>query len=262
MSVLRLFTKTYIDDLPWLQKATKSVDHFCTDDEIEWVIVGDEATRARIYNDIVLYGTLQKTKHRMYDVGNLWPEALQIPQGYMAQQWVKMHAHRAYPKGLFWSWDSDVIATKPFSYKDFMGPSGRPIYWFSQFNALIQGGDKDVHERRRQVMKEIFGMNEISFEWMRCMPIPMIGEILEHGSHRNEWKKSYEMMKQNRQGFSEFNVIGQFAHLYFPDAFEWRNTFNYPSTWSGPIDHESAFINQSWSYGGITEAIHQFINAL
>lgn len=272
MSILRLFSKSWINDYPWLKLAIKSVLKLSTE-PVDWTIVGDAGSRHDI--EAVVLQAVQEAKgmlkYKIVEVPDLWPEASAIGNGYLSQQWVKMNAHMIMGDDLFWNWDSDVIACRPFSSQTFIGKSGRPIHWFSQFNSIMSGADRGAHEARIAMMKEVLQLPEISFEWMRCMPIPMYGQILRNGSSRREWKKSFEMLRAGDHRFSEFNIIGQFSHLYFPDAYEWKNAEAQGPTWSGGYveggvgsgfiqDH--ACIMQAWSWGGIPPHVQSFVDGL
>lgn len=269
---LRLFTKSWINDYGWLKQAIKSVLKLSTE-PVDWTIVGDQGSGMAI--ETVVEQAVQEAKASLrfsiHEVQEFWPECSYISNKYLAQQWIKMNAHMAMGDDLFWNWDSDVIAVKPFSSQSFIGKSGRPIYWFSQFNSLMNASDNAAHQNRMAMMKEVMGMPEISFEWMRCMPIAMYGQILRNGSSRIEWKRSFEMMKSGDPRFSEFNVIGQFSHLYFPDAFEWRNAETSGPTWAGGIIDVNApkaefqghaLVSQGFSWGGLPNNVEAFVNAL
>lgn len=270
--MINLFSKTWVNDYPWLKLAMTSVAKLCTED-ISWTIVGDPGSKQDLEKVVVQASQASKknVSVRIFESQEHWPEVSGISNGYLAQQWIKMTSHRVMGNDLYWNWDSDVIAIKPLSSQSFIGKSGRPIYWFSQFNSIMDGADRPAHEARISMMKEVLGMNEISFEWMRCMPVPMYGEILKCGSARNEWNKSFQMMKAGDHRFSEFNVIGQFSHLYFPDAYEWKNAEASGPTWSGGYipggvgsgafqDH--AIISQCWSWGAVPPHIQEFVDQL
>lgn len=270
--MLRLATKTWINDYPWLKLAIKSVLKMSTD-PVDWTIIGDKGSKQDL--EIVVLQAVQESKgvlrYRIHEVEEFWPECAYIGNKYLAQQWIKMNLHMVMGDGLFQNWDSDVIACKPISVQTFMGKSGKPVYWFSQFNSLMNGADASAHQSRIAMMKEVMGLPEITMEWMRCMPIAMYGSILRTASTRHEWKKSFEMMKAGDARFSEFNIIGQFSHLYFPDAYEWKNAEAMGPTWSGGYveggvgsgafqDH--AVVAQGWSWGGIPPHIEKFVNEI
>lgn len=268
---LRLVTKSYSKDLPWLDLSIKSVLHFCAE-PIEWHIIVDDPDLydlSQLVDNAVKKSYREDVKFFHYGMNRDWPEAASMG-GYYGQQFTKMHLHRRI-EGVFWSIDSDVIAQRPFTHKDLVGPTGKQIMWFSQFNSLMGGADDAAHRARQEVIKQVFHIPEAPHEWMRAMPIPMQSEILRCGSSRQEWADSINMMNNSNPGFSEFNIIGEFSHQYFPDSYEWRNAEIAGPTWaggyvqggygSGRHDGISIF-TQSWSYGGISDEMKNWVNSL
>lgn len=278
---LRLFSKTWQNDYPWLKLAIKSVLKLSTE-AVDWTIVGDQGSRHDL--EAVVLQAVQESKgmlkYKVAEVPDYWPEAEHIGNGYLRQQWVKMNAHKIMGDDLFWNWDSDVIATKPFSSSTFIGKAGKPIYWISQFNSLMNGADRPAHEGRIELLKTIFGLHsiprdymssEVSFEYMRCMPIPLYGNLLKQCSDRTEWKRSFDILKSGDHRFSEFNVIGKAFHILFPEAFEWRNPESQGPSWSGGYVEggvgsgcfqEHAMISQCWSWGSVPPHIQAFVDGL
>lgn len=261
---LPLFVKTWVNDWPWLKQAMISVQKTCKDD-IKWNICIDDGTRGEFVK--VISQVEQESKRYLrcgvHETSELWPEALRIQNGYLRQQWIKMNSHMAMGDDIFWIWDSDLIAMRAFSRSDFCGFGDKPIYWFTQFNAMMGGSDDNAHRVRMQMIKEIYGVPDVPFEWMRCIPIPQIGGILRHASSTSYWKKAFDMLYANDQRFSEFNVIGQFCHMYFPDAFDWRNTHNYPGkTFSGPMGDKNFIVSQGFSWGGMPQNVSDFVSKL
>lgn len=278
---LRLFSKTWVNDYPWLKLAIKSVLKLCKE-SVDWTIVGDAGSRGDL--EAVVQQAVQESggalRYRLWEVSEHWPEALGMGNGYLQQQWVKMNSHMVMGDDLYWNWDSDVIATKPFSSKTFCGESGRPIYWISQFNSIMNGADRPAHEGRISLLRTIFGLSaipneymssEINFEYMRCMPIPLYGNLLRQCSSRIEWNRSLEVLKNGDHRFSEFNVIGKAFHILFPETFEWRNAESQGPSWSGGYveggvgsgqfqDH--AIISQCWSWGHVPPHIQAFVDGL
>lgn len=273
---MKLFTKTWQNDWPWLKLAITSVLKTCRE-PVDWRIVCDDGTRGEV--EKVITQAKQSAKSRDLDsfevveVSEKFPEALQIQSGYMRQQWVKMNAHRVMGPDLFWNWDSDVIAVKPFDRGTFCNPQGKPVHFFTQLNHLIMT-EKDptaieAHKGRRHITEICLDYNHVCFEFMRCMPAPLIGEILQHASTQREWERAYAVMKSGDHRLSEFNIIGQYCHLYYPDAFEWKNASNH-ETWSGGYVLEGdkivyqahAYVAQGWSWNGIPNEVAKFVEAL
>lgn len=261
---MKLFVKTWQNDFQWFKQAMISVIKTCKE-PVEWSICIDDGTK----NDFgkvlvqVTQETFKPVNAHVYETSQMWPESMYIQNGYLRQQWIKMNAHKVMGNDLFWIWDSDLIAQRPFSSEDFMDKGGKPIYWFTQFNSILGGTDDNAHLGRIQMIKDIYGIPEVPFEWMRCIPIPQIGGILRHAAGTSYWSKAHQMLCAGDARFSEFNVIGQFCHQYFPDAFDWRNTHNYPGkTFSGPLGDKNFIVSQQWSWGGASEAATEFVKNL
>lgn len=277
--IMKLFTKTYRGDLEWLKLAIKTVDRFCQQ-PLEWTMVVEDEDLFELRQFI--FGKFweksrelgpKARKFSIYGIKDYWPEAVQISNGYLRQQWIKMNAHKVMGNDFFLNWDSDVIAVRDFSEADFRGKSGRPIHWFTDYNHLITT-EKDptaltAYQARRALAGVIYGW-PIPFEWMRCMPMPCFGEILRCGSGTPYWNQMFEMCEKQTPGFSEFNFIGEFANKFFPDAFEWRNAENSGPTWSTGyvqkdaetlVFQEHGIVSQGWSYGGIPDVLKKWVDA-
>jgi hypothetical protein len=261
---LKLFIKTWVNDWQWVKQAMISVNKTCRD-EVHWNICIDDGT-AEEFAKVCIQVTQESPKKNnilVKEVSTLWPDAMKIKEGYLRQQWIKMNANRMMGDHIFWIWDSDLIAQKVFQMHDFCGFGGKPIYWFSQYNSILGGSDDNAHRSRIQMIKDIYGVPDVPFEWMRCIPIPQIGGILRHASETSYWKKAFDMLVAGDARFSEFNVIGQFCHQYFPDAFDWRNTHNYPGkTFSGPLGDKNFFVSQGYSWNGMPESVSEFVKKL
>ena len=278
---MKLFSKTWQNDWPWLKLAITSVLKTCTE-PIDWRIVCDDGTREDVKKVIDQALQAAPSKHgegyrkdtfEVVEVSERFPEAMKIQSGYMRQQWVKMNAHKVMGSGIFWNWDSDVIAVKPFGSSIFCNPQGKPVHFFTPLNNLLMT-EKDptaieAHKGRRHITEICLDYNHVCFEFMRCMPAPLIGEILAHASTQREWDRAYEVMKSGDHRLSEFNIIGQYCHLYYPDAFEWKNASNY-ETWSGGyvlqgekiVYQQHAYVAQGWSWNGIPAEVAKFVEEL
>lgn len=256
---MNLFSKTWINDLPWLKLAIKSVSRKCNEN-VEWHIAIEEDDFDKLIE--IIDPSIKNIDFKLHKLCDKWPEWKQFSNGYMRQQWVKMTSHRVMGDKIFWHWDSDLIAKRLFDSNSFIGAIGRPIYWFSQFNSIADPANPMAGIERREMLKEVFQIQDPSFEWMRCLPMPCNGGILSHLEGRPEFTRSVQMMKNGDARFSEFNVIGQFSLMYFPDAYEWRNTFNYPRTWGGPIDDPEAIVCQFWSWSNDTSEAEKLVENL
>lgn len=265
---MKLFVKSWINDFQWLKQAMISVHKTCLE-PVDWTICVDDGTTGQFDQVIaqVHQESGDKSSYRScqtFETSSLWSDSLKIQNGYLRQQWIKMNSHRAFPENdVFWIWDSDLIAMRPFSSRDFTNSDGKPIYWFTQFNSILGGRDDGAHLGRIQMIKEIFNIREVPFEWMRCIPIPQFAGILRHAAGTSYWNDAFNMLVKGDERFSEFNVIGQFAHQYFPDAFDWRNTHNYPGkTFSGPMGDKNFIVSQGHSWSGMPSAVSDYVKTL
>lgn len=242
---MKLFTKSWAGDFQWLYLAIDTVKKHAKE-KVFWTVVVDHGQMASLKlpeADNIIFQVCEAQQH--------WADCSELAGGgYIAQQWIKMNAHRVMGDGYFLNWDSDVMALRDFTSKDFMNPAGKPILWFTPFNDIIAGGDAAVHQARQSYIRSVFQLQEAPFEWMRCMPIWMNGTILRVGSERKEWAIVKEMLRKNEVGgLSEFNLIGQLSNLYFPDAYDYKNTQTSEPTWAGPLDSKTAIVSQLWSWG-------------
>lgn len=244
--MLRLFTKSYSRDLPWLQLAIESVNLRCQE-RVAWTIVVDRGEKDQLVSKLP---KTDKIIFQVHEIQEHWGDAAELGSGYIQQQWVKMTAHRVMGTDYFLNWDSDVAALRNFNSSDFKNQAYKPILWFTPFNDLMTGGDEAVHRLRQDYIKNIFHLEEAPFEWMRCMPIWMHGEILRIGESRPEWRRTHMNMRSDMvAGLSEFNLIGQMSNMLFPDAYDYKNTQTSNPTWAGPTDSKTAVVSQFWSWG-------------
>lgn len=256
---MKLFTKTWRRDLIWLKWAFRSVYKYC-DEPVIWHVITENDTTGTVQNiaDECARDSNSSFPHKIIVHGlDLWPETKLIHDTYMSQQWIKMTADRVVGNDLVWNWDSDVFAQKHFSEADFLGANKLPIYWFSELDRFKGSNDYSVLRQRADLLETIFG-SKVSREWMRCMPIPLIGSILKEGYRSDIWNKCYKECAAGNRGFSEFNAIGQFNYLYFNGSFDWRNADDTGPTWGGNKG-DNSIVFQNWSWGGETAEIRSWI---
>lgn len=255
---MNIFTKTYLGDFPWIELAVYSVLRHCTE-PVNWYVAVERLNRAQL--DEVLSRAVGHFKDKRsgdsfqtFDSELVWPESQNIVDGYMRQQWIKMNVHRLVGDHLIWNWDSDVMAKKPFNSSD-LERNGKPIWWWDDINHLINGG---YPQERRSVMNQVMG-GEIGKEYMRCMPIPLLGSALNHGSASDAWKRSFNMCATNQRAFSEFNILGEYCFRNFNDHFSWINAQNEGPTWQGEHNDPTKITYQAWSWGGVNDGIRDLV---
>lgn len=190
-----------------------------------------------------------------FDSEIVWPESQNIVDGYMRQQWIKMNVHKLIHDHLIWNVDSDVIFLNDFDTSNFFH-NGKPTFWWDDMNHLINGG---YPPDRKQLMMGMFG-GDCGKEYMRCMPIPLLGAALAHGSNTDIWKRSFEMCASGNRTFTEFNIIGEYCFRNFNDHFSWKNAQTTPGgTWQGEANDKSKITSQLWSWGGINDGIRKIV---
>lgn len=266
---MKLFTKTWKRDLFWLKWAFRSVYKYC-DEPVVWHVVTEDDTCAevRAIADECAKNSTTSHNHQIIVHGlGLWPEVSLIKDSYMGQQWIKMMAHKVIGDDLVWNWDSDVFAQKHFSEADFLGANGLPIYWFSKLDKFKGSVDYGTLRQRADLVQTMNDNKPVSCEWMRCMPMPLIGKILREGARYALWGKSLQECIAGNRALSEFNVIGQFANEIFPNEFDWRDPDVSGPAWAGSMKSSELIdprpgvdvVFQNWSWGGPSPEIRHWI---
>lgn len=251
---MNIFTKTFNQDFEWIELAIYSVLKHCTE-PVNWHVAVERHDRATL-DDVIRRATLhfpdrKGDSFQTHDAELIWPECQNIHDGYMRQQWIKMNVHKLVGDHLIWNWDSDVLAKIPFDSSLFE-KDGKPLFWWDDINHLINGG---YPIERRIVMNEVMG-GEIGKEYMRCMPIPLLGKALQAASQTEHWKKSFNMCASNNRAFSEFNIVGEYCFRHFHDNFTWKNAQNEGPTWQ---TEPNATIQQCWSWGRVNDGIRKMV---
>jgi hypothetical protein len=250
---MNLFTKTYIKDAELMRCAVKTVNHFVQED-VFWTVVA-EAGEIPAFKDICK--DTEKIGFELVSVEEKMPGAMAITNPYMRQQWVKMNAHKFFGEELAWNWDSDCIAMKDFSEKNFFS-ANRPVLWRTDLNTLILSGYPSY---RKQLLMELFGKDP-GWECMRCMPLPLDGKVLAEAEKTQLWKTCFQHLKIGDSRFSEFCVIGCYEIDNFPNRFTVKNTDTEGPTWQGEIGQEGKIIHQSWSWGPMENKFREFVEKL
>lgn len=171
---------------------------------------------------------------------------------YVKQMSDKMNADLYCDGDMIVNMDSDTIFIKSvYAWDSVEGASGftmddKPLWLMTPIERVLSN-DPNTHAWKRAMTK--FSGIEPDFEYMR-----RIGQMIpkwaygcfrdfcwrKHGKTFSEWA-----VEQNRE-VSEFNLIGQFLHLNFPNFIHFHDT-----TYSLP----EAFVKQYWSRGGLTDEI-------
>lgn len=253
---MNLFTKTYSGDFEWIELAIYSVLNHCQE-SVNWYIACERLNRQSL-NEVVGRARAHFPKRegdnfQTFDEELVWPECQNIINGYMRQQWIKMNVHKLVHEHLVWNWDSDCIATHAFNSSIFEKDK-KPIWFYEDINHMIMGG---YPKSRKDVICNFFN-DGCGKEYMRTMPVPLLGKCLMEGAKTDIWTRSLAACHSNLEGFSEFNILGEYCHRYFNDLFEWKDCGKEP-TWSGEASDPKKVLAQMWSWGKVNDGIRKLV---
>ncbi len=216
--------KSYPKDYEWLAYALRSINKFCTGFSEVIVMLPRSNPLALTVETTVLLDT---------------------QEGYLHQQSCKLNADYHTQADYILHWDSDMIATRPFT-PDFFFHDDKPIWAVTPFDNAAEDEKKAWLHVMVKCLREM-----PPFEFMRkCAVIaprwiyPLFREFIQQ-TH----KVSMEQYVTTQPGheFSEYNCLGFYAWLYQRESFHWHNTDT-----DGIPDWPW---RQFWSWGGLTPEI-------
>jgi hypothetical protein len=194
----RYFVKTCARDLEWLGYLLRSLALFDPEAPVRVICDGTEATVMSSWTT----GTLRSSPlHTFETSAHLWPEALQIANPYIRQQYVKLTADRAYPEGLHIQIDSDCFMLRPPAPGDFER-NGRPV-WFREPYDRLPGVPW------RAPTEAALGW-PVADEFMRRCALPVSAAVLRAVREHIEIRAGMPLVDYLAavRTFSEYNVIG------------------------------------------------------
>lgn len=161
-------------------------------------------------------------------------------QGYLFQQYVKLCADQFTTADLIIFVDSDTMIHDAFD-PSMMLEDGKIILLKTPYTA--------IEVPWKPITEKALGKS-IEYEFMRRLPLAFWRETIT--DCRNELKRIHGDLKNyilNSNGFSEFNALGAYAHIYQPERYKFINTST--DTW------KELPVKQYWSWGGISENIQE-----
>jgi hypothetical protein len=224
--------KSYPADYPWLAYALRSLQKFATG-----------------FNDIIVL--LPKSSPL-----NLTAEKvvyLDAPEGYLQQQVAKLNADRHTQADYIVHWDSDMIATAPFT-PDIFFHNGRPVWTMTPWGDMPGQVEKKAwYHVMAKCLQEC-----PPYEFMRkcaiIAPRWLYAEFRAFIEATHGMTIEAYVMNQPGHEFSEYNCIGFFAWLKHRDKFHWHDTTK---------DGVTAWPwKQFWSWSGLTPEIKAEIETL
>lgn len=225
-----IFIKTYLNDLPWLNYCMQSIQKYAIGiDEI--VIAADENCRKHMddYSEIA----------RVIFVPG-WDN------GYIQQQYVKLHADNMMKTDHILFVDSDCVFHDYFSENSFM-LGRKPVLLKTRYSSLQGSGG----EAWKPITEKAIGW-EVEWEYMRRMPMIFHRDSLT--AFRNAtYPLIPDLRRMTDRSFSEFNALGAFIERYEADRYQVVDT----EKWL-----PEAVAKQFWSWSGITDDIRTEIERL
>lgn len=220
---MRWFVKTFDGDAVWFRYLLRSLIKF---DPNHTIVIVEDAQK-------------------------LAPEAMQIADGYMRQQYIKLIADHFVPEPHV-QVDSDMILLRPPVAEDFFSDGGGPL-WFHREWAEV--GDAKCW---RPITQKALGFDP-PYEFMTRPGFYVTPEDLK--ATREAIEREHKMplvsyLASQGRAFSEYNAIG--ATLW--------NERRASRTWRKPSDGlwglPSPLIEQAWSWGGLDAARRERYEAI
>lgn len=162
---------------------------------------------------------------------------------YVGQQITKLRAEEYTDADEICYLDSDLVLLKALTPDTLRAPSGKLILetreWSESGQALAAWFN---------VTKTLLGEVEPPFETMARHPFQYPTAFVTR-----VWDSVRRVMLFPNQKISEFNLLGNYAYLYEPDLFEFRNVGAIGDSIASP--REGDIVRQFWSRGGITAEV-------
>lgn len=228
-----VFLRSYAADLPWVPYALRSLNRFVTGVSEIIISVPKE--------DFDKFRALDLTREKLV------VSRVVTRDGYMEQQWDKLIADFYTDADYILYWDSDVIATRPFSPGDLM-IDGKPRCLITPFDKLVNA-DGSQATPWRLIVENALG-HPVKYEAMRAHPLmthrSALAGLREYMFSLHGITVGQYIERQQNRAFSEFNILNNWALHHRQDLFSWWNTEK-----QGVPE---PFVKQHWSYSGLTDA--------
>lgn len=228
-----IFLRSYAADIGWVPYALRSLNRFVTG-----------------ISEIII--SVPKEDFNKFRALDLTREKLVVSQvvtrdGYMDQQRDKLYADFYTDSPLILYWDSDVIATRPFSPGD-LTIDGKPRCLITPFDKLVNA-DGSQATPWRPVIEKALG-HPVTHEAMRAHPFmthrSALAGLREYMFSLHGITVGQYIERQPNRAFSEFNVLNNWALHHRPDLFSWWDTEK--------RGVPESFVKQHWSWSGLTDA--------
>lgn len=227
-----IFIKSWLNDLPWLHYALRSINKYARGIS-EVVVVLDYSCRDKIQQFPGILPPGMITWHVVSDWEN----------GYIQQQYFKLYADQYVKADNILYVDSDCCFIQDFTEADFM-LDGKPVVLRRPY---AEAGDAKVWQA---ITEQALGW-DVNFEYMPRLPIMYRRDTLP--AFRHMTGGLVESLKQMKdRSFSEFNSVGSYIERFEANDYAIKDCADYPMK---PV------LKQGWSWGGLTEDIRREMEA-
>lgn len=229
MTRTTIFIKTWTGDLEWLPYCLDSIHKYGSG--FDNVIVVSDRSCLKEVQDICLIHSLNAYVIPVNDWDN----------GYVQQQWVKLHADSYTESEYILYVDSDCVFHTPFTPNSFM-QDGLPILMKTKY------GNLEGAEAWKKITEDFVNF-PVEYEYMRRLPWMYRSDTLKH--FRNCYPQIDDHLKSlTTRDFSEFNVLGAFIDKH--EAYRYMITDT--EVWIPP-----SVARQFWSWGTVTNEVRKEI---
>ncbi len=228
--MISIFIRTYHADINWLNYCLKSIHKNLKgwDEIVICIPTGQEHLLNHLTAEKVVVCKTYK-------------------EDYVGQQISKLDAYK-HCKGEFILFvDSDVVFFEGADVRDYF-QDNKPVILYDKYENV---GEAICWKK---IVEKIF-KEDVPFEFMRRAPQLFNKSTLEHFSQLFPDIENYAISQPHRQ-FSEFNILGFFAHKHEPENYIFIEakfvTGSHENKVEGLPENRSF---QAWSWGGITEEV-------
>lgn len=232
-----IFLRSYAADLKWVPYALRSIHKFVSGVDEIIICVPRE--------DMALFQSLNLTRELLV------PSQPSTEDGYLDQQASKLMADFYTGASHILYWDSDVLATRPFSPADLM-LEGTPRCLMTPYAKLVNADGSQATPWQPIVEKALGNPKDlyrVTYEYMRSHPFFAPRTALEglrsYMEAIHDCSIAKYITRQPHRAFSEFNVLMAWAHWQRPELFYWWDT--------EVMGVPEPFAKQFWSYSGLKD---------
>lgn len=201
-----ILIRSYWRDFAWLSYSLRSIARYCSGFR-QVILVVPESSHDWLRQHPPLPSSIELVICKDY------------PDDYLGQQVTKLQADHYSDADFICHVDSDCIFNRPTRPQDLI-PSGRPVCYTRPVSELPR------HWPWTRPTTEILGWQP-TLDFMQYPPFTYPGwlypEVRNWCQQQHEVSLEQWVMSRPPRGFSEFNLLGAYAHRYYRDHMCWRS---------------------------------------